>query len=180
MEPSVRTLLSFCPYFVSPGSLRIWTKRSSTTRNHGGSVRLVAYSSSKTSKTQWRRIFWKNRELFEERLCELVRNYGHINDVTSPGTGIGNSNRTAGREEIGRELNVRWTAAKEKWMYVMCNIILFNERCLLLNVLHNLQTSFNVAAKLLPSVIFRSRICSKNWSFAGGFRRGHMTVWWLI
>ncbi len=49
---------------------------------------------------------------------KTVRNYRHFYDVTSPGTETDNSNRTAGKEEIRREMNVSWTAAKEKWKFV--------------------------------------------------------------
>ncbi len=57
--------------------------------------------------------FGKMVELFEESLCELERNYRHIYDVTSPGTGADNSDRTAGKEEIGWEMNVSCTVEKE-------------------------------------------------------------------
>ncbi len=56
----------------------------------------------------------KNNILEKLRLWQLVQNYRHIYNVSSPGTGTENSNRTAGRKEIGREMNVSWTAAKEK------------------------------------------------------------------
>ena len=56
-------------------------------------------------------------ELFEERLCELVRNYCHIFDVSSPGHRDKHLVQNSW-EEIGRELNVPWTVAKEKWRQV--------------------------------------------------------------
>ncbi len=60
---------------------------------------VVGYRSSKTSDTQWRRIFMNNN-IFEGRLYELLQNYRHIHNVTSPGTGTDNSNRTAVKKEI--------------------------------------------------------------------------------
>ncbi len=39
-------------------------------------------------------------EIIEETLCELVQNYRHIYDVTTPGTGTDNPNRTAGRTAV--------------------------------------------------------------------------------
>ncbi len=41
-----------------------------------------------------------------------------VYDVTSPGTGTDNSNKTAGKEEIRQEMTVSWMAAEEKWRSV--------------------------------------------------------------
>ncbi len=80
----------------------------------GGVATVQAIPANDNEKEYFERL----AELFEERLCELVWNYRHIYDVTSPGTGTDNSNRTAGKEEIRREINVSWMAAKEKWRSV--------------------------------------------------------------
>ncbi len=104
---------SFRPYFrPSPRSLQIWMKRSSTNGNHGASVAAVKARPVKHNKEEY---FGKMMELFKERLCKMLQDYKHIYDVTCPGTGTDNSNRTAGKEEIGREMNVSWMAEKKKW-----------------------------------------------------------------
>ncbi len=59
-------------------------------------------------------IWW----IFLRKDCEVVRNYRHICDVTLPGTGTDDSNKIAGKKEIGQEMNVSWAAAKEKWRFV--------------------------------------------------------------
>ena len=57
-------------------------------------------------------------ELFEEKLCELVRNYRHLCDVTSPGHRDKQMEIKNSCEETGKQLNISRSAAKEKWRSV--------------------------------------------------------------
>ncbi len=85
-----------------------------------------------------------NNIIFEGRLHELLQNYRHIHNVTSPGTGTDNSNRTAVKKEI--ETVNEWQLGGSEGEVEVCVATV----CLLrgtLDVLHHIDSNVRYAWK---------------------------------